>query len=73
MIKELSHILLVSNNHIINFKGHGQLLGGGVFLQVFKRFPELLGVIPTERELLLKVTNFGLPDSLSALISHLPE
>ena len=37
------------------------------------RFPELLGVRPTERELLFKVTNFGLPDSLSALISHLPK
>jgi hypothetical protein len=37
-----------------------------------RSFPEFLGVRPTERELLLKVTNFGLPDSLSALISHLP-
>jgi hypothetical protein len=36
-------------------------------------FPELLGVRPTERELLLKITNFGLPASLSALISHLLE
>ena len=25
VIKKLSHVLLVSNNHIINFKGHGQL------------------------------------------------
>jgi hypothetical protein len=25
VIKELSHVRLVSNNHIINFKGHGQL------------------------------------------------
>jgi hypothetical protein len=25
MIKELSHVLLVSNNHIIIFKGHGEL------------------------------------------------
>ena len=30
-------------------------------------------VKPTERELLIIVTNFGLPDSLSALISHLPQ
>ena len=73
VIKELSHVLLVSKNHIINIKGHGQLRGGGFILQVFTRFPELLGVRPTERELLFKVTNFGLPDSLSALISNLPE
>ena len=72
VIKELSHVLLVSNNHIINIKGHGQLLGGGFILQVVNRFPELLGVRPTERVLLLKITNFGLPDSLSTLIS-LPE
>ena len=38
----------------------------------FNHFVELLGVRPTEGELLLKVTNFGLPESLSALISHLP-
>ena len=44
-----------------NYPGSG--MGGS------GRFPELLG--PTERELLLKVTNF--PDSLSSLISHLPE
>ena len=48
-IKELSHVLLVSNNHIINIKGHGQLGGGGFILQVFNRSPELLGVRPTER------------------------
>ena len=35
--KELSHVCLVSNNHIINFKGHGQLWGGGFILQVFSR------------------------------------
>ena len=69
-------MLLVSNNHIINIKGHGQLGGGGFILQVFNCFPELIGVRPTERELLkvlLKVTNFSLPDGLSALISHLHE
>ena len=44
-----------------------------VILQVFNHFQELLGVRPTEREPLLKVTNFDLPDSLSALISNLPE
>jgi hypothetical protein len=42
-----------------------------IYLQVC--FPELLAVIPTERELLLKVANFGLPDTLSARISNLPE
>ena len=25
VIKDLSHVFLVSNNHIINIKGHGQL------------------------------------------------
>ena len=54
-------------------KGQGQLCGGGFILQIFNRFPELLGVRPTERELLLKVTIFGLPESLSALICHLSE
>ena len=38
-------------------------------LTVFQNF---LGLNP-QRELLLKVTNFGLPDSLSALIYLLPE
>ena len=68
VIKELIDVLLVSNNHIINIKGHGQLWGGGFIFQVFTCFPELLVVKPTEKELLLYVTNFGLPDSLSALL-----
>ena len=42
----------------------------GFFSRSLTIFHNLLGL---ERELLLKVTNFGLPDSLSALISHLPE
>ena len=45
----------------------------GIILQVVNHFPYLLGVRSIERELLLKVNNFGLPDSLSAIISHLPE
>jgi hypothetical protein len=64
VIKELSHVLLVSNHH--NTKGHGQLRGGFILQNFF-------GLGPTEIELLLKVTNFGLPDSLSALLPHLPE
>jgi hypothetical protein len=38
---------------VINIKGHGQLWGGGFILQVFNRYPELLGVRSTETELLL--------------------
>jgi hypothetical protein len=59
MIKELSHVF-VNNNHVINLKGMGSCEE-----EVFNRSPELLWVKPTERELLLKVTNFGLPNSLN--------
>ena len=44
----------------------------GLFSRSLTVFQNFL-VRPTERELPLKVINFGLLDSLSALISHLPE
>ena len=44
----------------------------GLFSRSLTVFQNFLGLAP-QRELLLKVPNFGLLDSLSALISHLLE
>ena len=44
----------------------------GLFSRSLTVFQNFLG-LDSERELLLKATNFDLPDSLSALISNLPE